>query len=57
MIRIENRLDCLSRELRSLRDEVASERFSAQLRRLFLLLMLWSAVLNLAVIAMSNAAL
>jgi hypothetical protein len=52
IIRIEDRLDSLSRELRSLRDEVASERSSAQLRRWFFLLMLLSAVLNLAVIAM-----
>jgi hypothetical protein len=55
MMRIENRLDSLSRELRSLRDEVASERSSAQLRRWFFLMMLLSAVLNLAVIAMPNA--
>jgi hypothetical protein len=51
MTKIQNELNSLSEELRALRREIESERFSAELRRWFWLYMLASAVFNLAIAA------
>jgi hypothetical protein len=54
MMRIEDKLNTISQEIRSLQREAAMERSRKKLNRWFFLLMLVSAVLNLAVGAMLN---